>query len=244
MRTTRVLFGSWSISFCLTQGLNTTIPYRQLSFDDLFDSRHRFAWRSIAPDDSHKSSPKTDLSYGGDEDAIDAKIDNVPVEYRVEVISQLLATRDRVAMHRINREGIRLANRDASRDEIILPYTRFMIGSTYLEIEFLRIFIRSIYTREPSSALMIVERMRELAGSKWNATMEFLSPRMIIDWSKCSKIPGQFRVGIPLKEPRTIERTRRVTPRTLLNLEPVAWKPIFRDRLHRLKLSGYENIDL
>ena len=227
------------------------IPYRQLTLDDLGYSRHRFAFSSITPKGFRRSNPKTDLPYGDHEDLIDTKIDNIPVHYRTEILNEVINGTGRDTIRRLHSKLLKLLpNKGSRRDEYLKTYFRFLVGSTYLEIELLRIFLRYMYvvkdchdSTDSFSALSMVDEMRAYGESKWNTSMDFLSPRMMIDWSRQLKIPGLFRVDIAKSELTSFQANSPITPRTLLSLHTLTWKSIFRDRLHRLTLTGYENID-
>lgn len=214
---------------------DAALPYRSLAAADLETQTHRFSWGSVTQNDHCLYNPRNHLVYGGNEDPIDTEIDRIPVNHRLEVLTQLSNCFSRVALRQFYRQGIQVPD----PDEKLLKYTRFMIGSGFLEFELFEIFLRNTPT-----ASDIVKQMRAFAASKWNVSMNYISPRMIMDWSWLYRMSQQFRIEIPRSESASVQKNSSVSPRTLINLATFSLKLIIGNRIHRLKATGYENIDL
>ena len=234
---------------------NPALPFRPISRDQLsFAKRKRFPLASVLAFTMSKRSLKNTLKADWPMHPIDAEIDNLPVAIRHEALLAITNSANRVQLIRIFADGLLTAPGDQLANSIFRNYLDHIVGNSFLEYELVSIFLKYVYSRTHRtyktgaykilSAVPLVDEIREFAQREWGKTMNFLSPQMMIDWGDILNTAGQFTIEIPLADFLEHQAGKKIDPRSLVTLSIGSFKDLCNNKLHRLRLTGYENIDL
>ena len=227
------------------------LPVRASVRSELKISATRFHWSTLLPGGIHTSRTlKHVLRTDWPADPVDDLIEKIPVSFRIEVLNQLT--------NAINRSKMAwyIGEMDFRQpDSELKNYLHHMVSNTFMEFELLQIFFEYVFSRPPKSATMdevyegisalpLTQILRAFALKNWNSNVDFLSPRMLADWSEFLHTSGEFRTQMSIEQMRNFQTNSKINPRTLVYLEPATWRKLFQKRLNRLKLTGYEDIEL
>ena len=229
---------------------SVTLPFRQIDPIDRAPLRERFPLHFVLPKNTGTKSKNFTLPYGYPEDSVDALIDFLPVEDRIAALSFLGRSARYDEAHSIKSHNYGFA--DSTNDYIL-----YLVGNSYVEFDLLKMFLKFAYSKRDNTplnqlfnAVSLVEYFREYSGRNFGHSLEFFSARMLIDWFELFKTArdGSLRsrrllklmIGGTYHE----KAAEDIPPNALINLELSSWKEVLKNRLNRLLLTGYENIDL
>ena len=227
----------------LESGRSTTsIPWREVDPVYRGEFRSRFPWQEITPDFTGRTSKKIKVIYGDEEDPLDTSIESMAVGDRLTVLTLLARTQKRDEAHALVDSHLWIFQMN--------EYIKHLIGNMYLELGALEQFLQFAYAREfpgqdlHRSAVAFVEYMISYSEKTLGHSFEFFSARMVMDWLEVFQQRGCFRVEISRANRQIWKSTNLLPPKSMMNLEFGVWKHILKNRLNRLLLTGYENIDL
>ena len=227
----------------------SSLPFRSTTQSDVDISTTRFPWSHLLPRDILLTHQKHILRTEFPQDSVDELVDRIPVFYRIEILHRLADTRHKKQVKEI------LRRETNSNPPELSNYVLHLLGNTYVEQELFVIFIRLVLSRPPESyygrnpyrprsATRLLQQMREFARNQLNLDLNFLSSRTLVDWADAMQKKLDFRTQVELEEADQFATARVLTPRTFVFLERATCSKIFKKRLYRLSLTGYEDIDL
>ena len=219
-----------------------SFPVRKFGDDTRFARRDRFPWFSITPAKVTVRSKKYTIPYGASEDLLDSLIDALPPFQRTEAMNALLSANSRTDAHSF--ENV------MEHHSSIREYAQNIIGNMYIEIELLFIIVRIGFRmfqngeEKLTSAIAVIKYLRRYSTRRLNHSFNFYSARNLVDLFEIFASKDRFRWEMDVKNLGAWKKEKKCAPGTLLSLEMSPWKQIIQNRLNRLILTGYENIDL
>ena len=226
-----------------------TLPYRQLGTESIEYRRKRFPWSSLSPTGTRirKSFKQKYLHADWPIDPVDAAIESLPFELRVIALLNLLTAGRRSDLAGLIKAGIPYAKRfDEAVDIAYRNYMNHIIGNSHLEVSLMKRFLAHMYDGKQvhESAQVVANELRDYAKSRWNVSVDFITPSMLLDWSHGMQIASGFRIECAEEQSNRFQQGLEISSQELLNLEIATFKEMIKFRRQKLVLTGYEYIDL
>ena len=214
-------------------------PVRHMHTELMRKNRLRVPLKNFTPQDLSKSSRKYLPPLGGSgEWGSDADLDNLAVEMRIHALENVTAQYQKFQLHKLLSEAF------VSPVDSLHNYMEYHLGTMFLEVGVLEILFRFIYgklTVDERGILTVhdfIEYSKNFMKSRYNYEIDYLTPRMVMDWIYLMLEPSSLRVEYDLRS------IKNPSPTSLVKLEMASWHTALSARLNRLRLTGYENIDL
>ena len=220
------------------------LPTRELTNDDFQSVRERIHWNSLLPDGVGHRTVKKLVRVDWPADPIDSAIDNLPVELRIVALEKLTQVTRRKNTGRILEH--RPPEIAAADFEIYKNYIAHNLGNTIIEVGVLKEFLEHIFSKSDTRfirATALVAHLRKYGKHELNKYLDFITPLTLIDWSRSIREPREFRAEMERTNSYTFIKNPHGSLRSLIYLERATWTNLFRNRLNRLVVTGYEYID-
>ena len=203
---------------------------------------------SIFRDESiiKKGRKKIVLPFGKDHsDATDSFMDTIPVSVRQTVLNSLIENDFSLRQFQTRKELHSILARMKPDGSLAKTYLHYLLGSMYLESGVVGPFTRigfKEYNVVFQNCGEFVEYMRNYFKTTYNFPLDHVTPRILHDWFLSFGRVGFF--GLTIDREYADKTFSDIPPTSVVFLEFEPWRIILKNRLHRLSISGYENIDL
>ena len=191
----------------------------------------RAAFSAIKPG---RTRPKFRPLHGSYEDPIDVYFESIEPFLRIDVLRKLSSYPTYWTLH--------TATPDSHVPEQLSDYMKFLVGNAYMEVGILRYLLGIVFSSE-TDQISAVQIANKIQSEMFVHPLNFVTPRIILDWIDLICDAGRFRIQINHEHLR-LDNPNDIPSDTLLNLELRAWQDMLSSRLNKLTLTGYENIDL
>ena len=203
-------------------------------------ARIGFPLNRIAPCFISKNTFRSRPPIGLDKEwPMDAYIDSLPVPMRMEALGKMINARKKYSVYQY------LATLRMQKDYIRLHYMEYHVSMMFLEAEALRILFRLVYKKLLPQEMRIVsvsdfiKYVKKFMMMQYSYEMKFITPRMILDWISLMMQSCSLKIEVDSEL-----FTDAPTPTSFVTLEFRSWHLALEARLNKLRLTGYENIDL
>ena len=228
------------------------VQLRQFPYH-LIGSRKRINLQSFVDFDIPKFPRKHSLPVANpSDDPIDAFMDTIPVETRIQVLEPILGRLSGESSGQI-RPLLQCFYSGMSDNSVGKIYLNYLINGMYMESKIVSEFLKFGYGHQTRNEYERIhtcddfaKSMRQMLKDEFSYSVKGVTPRIVHDWFSLFQKQGELRVKIASQWAREKSPAHggKLPPTELVNLEPFRWKITLQSRLHKLIVTGYENIDL